>query len=108
MTNICYPDLRADSRDRRFSLTARSPDNETPGFHAFQREFVYSLVESPADRVVCWTRLQPRGEESPGDLAVSDSGVSVIRLHGFRPQLVAFDAQGEELLRVQISGELVR
>ena len=118
MTAIFYPDCFAASASGRFLLEARSPHNgaiphrdgrpasegEFPvRFQSHQCNFRYRLIErtSRGDEIV-WERWQRKGEDSPHELLVSDDGWSILRLHGFRPELVVVTPAGHRLLRVCI------
>ena len=104
MTAIFYPDRDATSFDGRFRLEARSPHNGTiphrdgrPAsaeeyefkYKDHQREFRVQLLTP--DGCVVWERWQEPGEDSPHELVVSDDGWSVIRTHGFRPEVIAVE-----------------
>lgn len=135
MTAIFYPDCRAVSPNGRFILEARSPHNGainhrdgTPAmgeefafkYREHQRDFRYRLLSGsgsvpPAGesaderRPVVWERRQTRGEDSPHDLVVSDEGWSIIRTHGFRPEVIAVSPSGRDVVRVRVldaSGKL--
>ena len=126
MTAIFYPDRTATSDDGRFTLDARSPHNGTirhrdgrkPSDDEFgfkyrdhQSEFRYRLLDnSPRgtiDRLlhgagprVVWERWQSKREDSPHELVVSDDGWSVLRTHGFAPEIIAVAPDGTDALRV--------
>ena len=119
MTAIYYPDDEATAPGGRFTLEARSPDNGTiprrdgtfppPDDFRFQyrehqRGFRYRLRDNQADRIL-WERWQPRGEDSPHQLQVSDGGWSVVRTHGFEPEVIAIGPGGAESIRVKIMDE---
>ncbi|MGE6756644.1 hypothetical protein ACQKGO_01425 [Corallococcus interemptor] len=122
MTTLFHADLRETSPDGRFVLTARSPDNATNshengltpsakklpfGRPAFQGSFHYRLLEQVPESVeprVFWERWQKDGELSPHEVLVSDGGWSVIRTHGFDPEVVAVSPSGQDVLRVWIPG----
>ncbi|HYT89620.1 MAG TPA: hypothetical protein VEL76_13015, partial [Gemmataceae bacterium] len=131
MTAIFYPDCQATSPTGKFTLEARSPHNGTikhrdgrpPSEDEFgftyrqhQSEFRYRLVENPPRPFlarlfrkqggpVVWERWQSREEDSPHELVVSDDGWSVIRTHGFRPEVIAVAPTGVDVVRVRISGD---
>ncbi|NPC68573.1 hypothetical protein HPP05_02285 [Corallococcus exiguus] len=122
MTTISYADLRATSPGGRFVLTAQSPDNATTshrsglppsgselpfGRPVFQESFYYQLLEHVPGGVeprVVWERWQKDGELSPHEVLVSDGGWSVIRTHGFDPEVIAVSPSGQDVLRVCIPG----
>ncbi|AFE03792.1 hypothetical protein COCOR_00936 [Corallococcus coralloides DSM 2259] len=100
-------------------LTARSPDNATVshqsglppempfGRPVFQKSFHYQLLEHVPGSVeprVVWERWQKDGELSPHEVLVSDGGWSVIRTHGFDPEVIAVSPSGQDVLRVCIPG----
>src|SRR4051812_14499864 len=111
MTAIFYSDCEATSDGGRFTLEARSPHNGTirhrdgrkPSEKEFgfkyrehQSEFRYRLLDHAPHRSlgrlvgvtgprVVWERWQPKREDSPHELIVSDDGWAVIRTHGFAP-----------------------
>ena len=129
MTAIMYPDCEATSANGEFTLEARSPHNGTidhrdgtrPSEDEFafkyrehQREFRYRLRlnddgdlasrSSPhRDDCILWTRWQGKGEDSPHQLLVSDQGWSILRTHGFRPEVIAVSPDGKDSIRVRIS-----
>jgi len=117
MTAICYPDRAAVSPDGRLTLEARSPHNGTIrrrdgtactdadfGFHyrQHQSEFRYQLRDGSGR--VLWERWQDDSEDSPHELVVADEGWSVIRTHGFAPEVIAIDPAGKVGPRVGIRG----
>ena len=122
MTAIFYPDCRTTSANGRFVLEARSPHNgsiphrdghpvsedEFPFYYkSHQSHFRYRLIDAtaPADGAgskVVWERWQRKGEDSPHELLVSDEGWSILRLHGFRPEVVVVSPTGRAVLRVRI------
>jgi hypothetical protein len=126
MTAICYPDCEATSNREQFTLEARSPQNGTIlhrdgrkvsenefGFkyREHQSEFRYRLLDNARPhslgreaRRVVWERWQTPQEDSPHELVVSDDGSSVIRTHGFRPEVIVVAADGRDILRVHITG----
>ena len=131
MTAIMYPDCEATSANGEFTLEARSPHNGTidhrdgtrPSEDEFafkyrqhQGEFRYRLrlnsdgdlaSRSSPDRDECilWERWQGKGEDSPQQLLVSDDGWSILRTHGFRPEVIAVSPDGKDSIRVRISGD---
>lgn len=130
MTSIFYPDCEAASPNGKFTLEARSPHNGTINhqdgrapsedefgfkYREHQRNFRYRLLVTPSTALipgnlgeelgaVIWERWQERFEDSPRELVVSDEGWSVIRTHGFRPELIAVALDGQEVIRVKIGG----
>src|SRR5436190_1170914 len=121
MTAIIYPDLRACSFDGSFTLEARSPhngsiphrdgrlpsDDEFPfKYRQHQREFRYQLLDhrNEGPPLLVWERWQDSSaEDSPHELVVSDEGWSIIRTHGFRPEVIAVSPSGAGVLRVRIT-----
>lgn len=136
MTAIFYPDCRAGSPDGRFILDARSPHNGTiphrdgrPAADEYpfryrkeQREFRYRLMSIPGGAAaatvfgrggvggrVVWERWQATGEDSPHELVVADNdGWSVIRTHGYSPEVIAVDPAGRDAVRVRVLGPIRR
>lgn len=127
MTAIFYRDCESTSENGRFTLEARSPHNGTidhrdgrkPSDDEFafkyrqhQSEFRYRLLDNARRGVlgrllgggprVVWERWQGR-EESPGELVVSDDGWSVIRTHGFSPEVIALSPDGRDVVRVRVT-----
>ncbi|WP_120544667.1 hypothetical protein [Corallococcus terminator] len=122
VSTIAYADRVATSPEGRFTLTAHSSDDgtapqppgppvSTEGFafkgHELQNGFRYRLMEhspgSPEARVV-WERWQVGRENSPHELHVSDDGWSVLRTHGFNPEVIAVAPSGRDAVRVRIHG----
>ena len=130
MTAIFYPDCDAASPNGKFALEARSPhngtinhrDGRTPSddeypfkYRDHQRDFRYRLLDTTSTSLisrvfgkkaghVVWERWQERDEDSPHELVVSDEGWSIIRTHGFKPELIAVSLDGLEVIRVKICG----
>lgn len=130
MTAIFYSDCTTASDNGRFTLEARSPHNGTirhrdgrkPSDSEFgfkyrehQSEFRYRLLDNtPRGTVgrllhgsrpqVVWERWQSKREDSPHELIVSDDGWSVLRTHGFVPEVIAVAPDGRDALRVRITG----
>lgn len=124
MTAIAYPDCWAVSPNGRLRLEARSPYNGTITgrnrksigkedfrlrYRVHQDEFRYQLIETARGSTtdvaaVIWERWQEKGEDSPHEVVVSDAGWSIVRTHGFEPELIALSPYGEEILRVSILG----
>jgi hypothetical protein len=118
MTAIYYPDCTASSPNGRYTLQARSPHNgRAPGldgkqptpdefagvYHSHQSEFRYRMFENP-DRRFLWERRQLKGEDSPHELVLSDDGWSILRTHGFQPEVIAISPAGNEVVRVRVQG----
>jgi hypothetical protein len=118
MTAVSYPDLVTTSENGRFCLKANSPHNETierrdgttPSedeysfkYGVHQREFRYRLLDD-RDRIL-WERWQGVEEDSPGELLVSDQGWSILRTHGFNPEIIAVSPDGSGSIRVKIIRE---
>lgn len=51
-----------------------------------------------------WERWQERGEDSPHEVVVSDDGWSILRTHGFSPEVIAVSPEGSDVIRVRIAG----
>lgn len=125
MTAIVYPDCRSESPEREFILEARSPHNGTINhrdgrppteddfqfkYRQHQREFRYRLVSrsvKTSEGEVTWERWQAKDEDSPHELVVSDGAWSILRTHGFRPELIAVSPEGRDMARVRIVGTSV-
>ncbi len=123
MTAIIYPDRETLSPGGRFTLEARSPHNGTIAhrdgrapsesdfafkYRQHQREFRYRLLDRASGGAgprVVWERWQPRGEDSPHELVVSDDGWSILRTHGFNPELIAVSPSGHDTVRVGLVGK---
>jgi hypothetical protein len=118
VTAIFYPDRLATSPDGRFTLDARSPHNGTIDYpdgtpaaddefpfryREHQRDFRYRLLESATGSVL-WERWQYAREDSSHDLLVSDDGWSILRTHGFMPELIAVSPSGDDAMRVRLMG----
>ena len=129
MTAIMYPDCEVTSANGEFTLEARSPHNGAIDhrdgtrptedefafkYHEHQSEFRYRLrlndhgdLDSRStpnrDECILWTRWQEKGEDSPHQLLVSDEGWSILRTHGFRPEVIAVSPDGKDSIRVKIS-----
>lgn len=127
MTSIYYDDCFATSPNGKFTLEARSPHNGTINYkdgtspkendfkfeyRVHQSSFRYQLLvanksasaaEAKTGNII-WERWQDRGEASPRELIVSDSGWTIIRTHGFQPEVIAISPTGDEVLRVEIHG----
>jgi hypothetical protein len=128
MTAIFYPDRTVTSNSRRFTLEARSPHNGTIRhrdgrkvsesefafkYREHQSEFRYRLLDNTprgalnqllrgsGPRVV-WERWQGSKEDSPDELVVSEDGWSVIRTHGFHPEVIAVAPDGHDVVRVRV------
>lgn len=130
MTAIFYADCQDTSPNGKYTLEARSPHNGTINhrdgrppsedefafkYREHQREFRYRLNNNSRVRLisplferggssVVWERWQERGEDSPHEVVVSDDGWSVLRTHGFNPELIAVSPEGKDVIRVRIGG----
>lgn len=124
MTAIFYPDCEDSSPNGRFTLEARSPHNGTINhrdgrppsedeygfkYRDHQDHFRYQLIDTHAaalsdssTRHVIWERWQNQDEDSPHEVVVSDEGWSVIRTHGFRPEVLVVSPEGRDIIRVEI------
>lgn len=128
MTAIFYPDDECVSLNGRFILEARSPHNgEIPhqnGVPSTENEFAFKYREHQSDfryrlidtnlreeisgvtsQRIVWERWQEEHEDSPHELIVSDDGWSIIRTHGFSPEILVVTPRGEVNLRIVVSGE---
>jgi hypothetical protein len=129
MTAIFYPDCTATSLNGKFTLEACSPDNGTINhrngrppseddfgfkYREHQDEFRYRLIDNTRTPLlarlfgkgggsVVWERWQEIGEDSPHELVVSDDGWSILRTHGFRPEVIVVSPSGKDTLRVRIA-----
>ncbi len=130
MTAIIYHDCEATSPNGKFTLEARSPFNGTINrknggslpkddfrvqYPQHQDEFRYRLIDNTRtplsgrlfgkqEGLVVWERWQERDEDSPSEVVVSDDGWSILRTHGFRPELVVVSPRGKDVLRVGVTG----
>lgn len=130
MTVILYADCEATSPNGKYTLEARSPhngtinhrDGRTPSddelpfkYRQHQSDFRYQLVETTSNSLdsclsrkgggsVLWERWQEQGEDSPHEVVVSDEGWSILRTHGFSPELIAVSPEGKDVIRVKIGG----
>ena len=118
MTAIFYPDCHTISPSGRFTLEARSPHNGTithrdgrPAsddefgfkYREHQNAFRYRLLS--ANGSVAWERFQGLGEDSPHEVLVSEGIWSIIRTHGFRPEVIAVDPIGRDVMRIRVRGD---
>lgn len=130
MTAIFYADCEAASPNGKYTLGAHSPhngtishrDGRTPSEDEFafkyrehQSEFRYRLIDNSRSPLlarlfgkgggsVVWERWQEKGEDSPHEVVVSDDGWSILRTHGFNPELIAVSPEGKDVIRVRIGG----
>ena len=122
MTAIIYSDCTTHSPNGRFTLEARSPHNGTIPFRdgrwpsekdfpfkyrQHQRSFRYRLLDrlsGGAEPRVVWERWQAEEEDSPHELVVSDDGWSILRTHGFRPEVIAVSPSGHDIAKVRVLG----
>ncbi len=119
MTAIFYADCEAASPNGRYTLDARSPHNGTINhkdgrppsedeygfkYREHQSEFRYRLIDNIRCGSVIWERWQERDEDSPHEVVVSDEGWSILRTHGFKPEIVAVSPEGKDVIRVRIGG----
>ena len=120
MTAIFFPDCEATSNSGRFRIEARSPHNGTIlrrngtkpkdafefKYRQHQTEFRYRLLDDQLSDVgIAWERFQTGKEDSPHELVVSDDGWTIIRTHGFKPELIAVGLNGRDVLRVGLESE---
>ena len=129
MTAIHYPDCEAASPNGRFKLEARSPHNGTINhqngkpatpeefgfkYREHQTDFRFQLIDAESPSImsrifgatnaqIVWERWQPRDEDSPHEVVVSDSGWSIIRTHGFKPEVIAISKKGQIAIRIEIT-----
>src|SRR5688572_10006396 len=108
MSDVYHPDRTACSPGGRYVLSARSPDNAPPhpkdgvgaerNFRgeANQGGFLYRLRDLDEGRLL-WQRAQ-QGENSPAEILVSDEGWSILRTHGFFPEVIAISPAGEDAI----------
>jgi hypothetical protein len=127
---ISYPDCEATSPNGKYTLEARCPHNGTinlrdgrpPSEYEFafkyrehQSEFRDRLIDKSRTSLlarlfgkdsgsVLWEKWQKRGENSPAGLVVSDDGWSILRTHGFNPELIAVSPEGKDVIQVRIAG----
>lgn len=126
MTAVFYHDCEALSPNGCFKVEARSPHNGTINhrdgraatndefgfmYREHQSDFRYRLLDTAGSALVdddagsvLWERWQDRAEDSPHELLVSDEGWSILRTHGFRPEVIAVARDGRDVLRVEIHG----
>ncbi|HEX5750920.1 MAG TPA: hypothetical protein VFZ09_32140 [Archangium sp.] len=95
MTTVFFPDCEATSPNGRFTLEARS--HRALEERVYQDDFVYRLFDG--DRVV-WERRQGPGEHGPHQVLVSDDGWSILRTHGYTPQVIAVSPEGHDTIHV--------
>jgi hypothetical protein len=118
MTAIFHPDCRAVSRNGAFILEALSPHNGTVNhrdggratddefgskYHEHQSHFRYQLLHAGSGKVL-WERWQPKNEDSSHEVIVSDGGWSILRTHGFRPEVIAISPTGTDAIRSIVTG----
>lgn len=95
MTTLEDQDREASSPNGRFTVEART-----------QRAFRYRLLEHVgAEPRVVWERWQGEGENGPHELLVSDGGWSILRTHGYNPEVIAVSPAGHEVLRVLVGNQ---
>lgn len=120
MTAIRYPDCRENSASGRYTVEARSPhngeitrpDGTVPSddyafkYRDHQSAFRYRLIDNEAEPPgVVWERFQADREDSPHEILVSDDGWTIIRTHGFSPELIAVGIDGRDVLRIRLESE---
>jgi hypothetical protein len=115
MTAIFYQDCESNSESGRYTLEARSPHNGTihhrDGRKVSEDEFAFKYRQHQSEfrfrllnnKQVVWERWQEAKEDAPGELVVSDNGWTVIRTHGFRPEIIVVTPDGNDLIRVSIT-----
>jgi len=99
-TDRSFDDIVANSPDGKWKVTARSPYNQSSGYHPWQDEFVYSAFKGQQAKPV-WTRHQENQEPyegSPVRVVVADGGWVVI--HTARDQIAFIDPTGRNRGRV--------
>jgi hypothetical protein len=117
MTAIYYPDLVKISENQRFRLEAISahngtiphldgkwpePDEFEFEYRQHQNGFRYRLVDDRDN--VLWERWQGEDEDSPHELLVSDQGWSIVRTHGFAPEIIVVKPGGGDALNIDLLG----
>jgi hypothetical protein len=128
MTSIFYPDIRATSPNGKYTVEVRSPHNGTikhkdgsvssdrefaTKYREHQKEFRYRLIDNqrtplPSEQTeglsgsVLWVRWQREQEDSPHEVLVSDDGWSILRTHGFNPELIAVSPQGKDAVLIEV------
>ena len=115
-TDRFFPDLTAQSPNKRFQLKVRSPDNASRYRRpTFQSRFNYRLTDQQQGRER-WSRDQRRrdkekniaAEGPPAAAYVSDEGWTVIRTADARAriELIVISPEGEETIRVDLFSAL--
>lgn len=117
MTAIYYPDLITRSPNGQWEFEARSPDNGTirqkdgkrsigfgAQYRSHQNNFRYRLIERTTQNVL-WEKWQPTPEDSPGELIVGNNGFTVVRTHGFGPEIIIRDLNGATVIRIVVEPE---
>lgn len=103
MTVRYFEDKTQKSQNGTYRFTARSPENQGEGVFGFQRDFVYTLHKG--DQVV-WQREQPRGEDSPIRLFVSDEGRCLALVSGLcSDHFLCFSEEGEVQNEITVSAD---
>ena len=116
MTAVFYPDCDAESPNQQWKATAVSPHNGSiPSrdgsiptsdfgyiYKQHQSNFRYQLMDS-AGRIK-WERWQSANEDSVAELLLADDGTLIIRTHGCNPELIAIRHDGQETIRVRVTG----
>lgn|GEM_PF-1565885 len=118
MTARGYPDCDATSPNGRYRLEARSPHNGTVphrngqfateaeygfAYRDHQSHFRYQLLDTATGNEVVWERWQAQTEDSPDEVVVSDDGWSILRVCGYRPEVIAVTPTGRDALRVVVA-----
>ena len=104
MSGYCFSDLEQWSDNKKFCLSATSPDNQR-GSLAFQSGFLYTLRRGED---VLWERVQGEGEESPIRLLVSDEGWCAAIAQGHdHDQILTFSQEGRLYSLVTVSPDFM-
>ncbi|MDY7226670.1 hypothetical protein [Hyalangium rubrum] len=98
MTDSYDQDCEATSPNGRFTLEARA-----------QRTSRYRLLDNlggaGSSPSVVWERWQSEGEDGPHEVLVSDEGWSILRTHGYNPEVIAVSPAGHEVVRVLVGNQ---
>ena len=99
-TDVWYPDDSATSRDGRYQIVAKSPQNRDGELgQPFADNFTYTLRDLKTKRVL-WQRKQKEREGSCGSVYVSDGGRVVI--YTGWDNLIVVDPSGKDVGTVDV------
>lgn len=101
-TDRYFSDIVADSPNKQFQVTAKSPDNKggKGAREAFQSNFVYQCKDLKSGKTL-WARKQNSDKEgAPTSIFISNSGWTVIRTDF--DELVVVDLQGRDRGRINL------